>query len=728
MSYSKYYNPTNWENYPSEDTAINAMHLNNLEDGVDTLDDRIVALSTGKSEVSWNQTLISGEKIAEITVNGITKDVYAPEISDSVVEQAAEQALKSEGYAVGTQGDVPVTSGLYYHNNSKYYSEQASDSASDASASAVEAGQSADDAEEEALVSEGWAVGEQNGVPVPSTSPYYHNNSKYWSQQSNPTRFSSLSDVNFGTLEDDDIPVYDATSQKWVNETGVSTELKSNTTGKFKTRSGGLVGSCKITLSPKQSGSGTPSPSNVRPITGHTSVEVGNVGKNRLKPTGASSVTSNGVTFTKDDKGIVTLKGTSSAEWVGYTFSENTPIKSGTYKLNGITGGSLSTYRLTLNIQGLSEINLLDGETTFTVSNDTTITSLRIIVRQPNVNVDGVVIKPMIRLATETDATFAPYQGQDITINLGGTYYGGSLDVMSGVLTVTHAFNEFDGSSDENWTINGTGSGQYPFANIAVSDNNTTTSIISNEFAATAIYTSNQNIGVYKSTTNLRVRPDFALTDATAWKTWLSSNPLQVCYPLATPLTIQLTPTQIETLIGENNVSVPLTGQSLDSLSYREVMAWDDVEKAIEPKADISAIGTDESGRTTASKAYAIGEHFYKDGKFGKTKASVAQGATWTLNTNYEEGTIADAFKSLDEYVISDSSGNAVIQAKTNSWMIVFAPNGLYTLVVTTAYQWNTLTRLFESGSSASYDTSTGKLTISGVGNNRHILVKRNPL
>ena len=183
MSYSKYYNPTNWENYPSEDTAVNAMHLNNLEDGVDTLDDRIVALSTDKSEVSWNQTLISGEKIAEITVNGITKDVYAPEISDSVVEQAAEQALKSEGYAVGTQGDIPVTSGLYYHNNSKYYSEQASDSASDASASAVEAGQSADDADADALISEGFAVGEQNGVPVPSTSPYYNNNAKYYASQ-----------------------------------------------------------------------------------------------------------------------------------------------------------------------------------------------------------------------------------------------------------------------------------------------------------------------------------------------------------------------------------------------------------------------------------------------------------------------------------------------------------------------------------------------------------------
>jgi len=34
-----------------------------------------------------------------------------------------------------------------------------------------------------ALVAEGFAVGEQDGVPVTSESPYYHNNSKYYAEQ-----------------------------------------------------------------------------------------------------------------------------------------------------------------------------------------------------------------------------------------------------------------------------------------------------------------------------------------------------------------------------------------------------------------------------------------------------------------------------------------------------------------------------------------------------------------
>lgn len=58
-------------------------------------------------------------------------------------------------------------------------------------------------------------------------------------------------------------------------------------------------------------------------------------------------------------------------------------------------------------------------------------------------------------------------------------------------------------------------------------------------------------------------------------------------------------------------------------------------------KADISAIGTNETG-ATASKAYANGEYFYKNGKFCTAIASIASGATFTLGTNYVEGTVAE--------------------------------------------------------------------------------------
>jgi len=44
---------------------------------------------------------------------------------------SGNSALVSEGYATGTQDGVPVGSGTYYHNNAKYYSEQAEASATE---------------------------------------------------------------------------------------------------------------------------------------------------------------------------------------------------------------------------------------------------------------------------------------------------------------------------------------------------------------------------------------------------------------------------------------------------------------------------------------------------------------------------------------------------------------------------------------------------------------------
>ena len=75
----------------------------------------------------------------------------------------------------------------------------------------------------------------------------------------------------------------------------------------------------------------------------------------------------------------------------------------------------------------------------------------------------------------------------------------------------------------------------------------------------------------------------------------------------------------------------------------------------IATKADISALGTQEGA--TASRLYHPGEHFYKDGKFCTVigGADVASGTTWTLNTNYVEGTVADNLKVITAYVTTNN-------------------------------------------------------------------------
>ena len=79
-----------------------------------------------------------------------------------------------------------------------------------------------------------------------------------------------------------------------------------------------------------------------------------------------------------------------------------------------------------------------------------------------------------------------------------------------------------------------------------------------------------------------------------------------------------------------NNVTTTTEGKVLDA---RQGKALQD------GKADTSVIAPVESG-TTASRAYAAGAHFIKNGAFCTAKTAIAQGEAFTLNTNYEAGTV----------------------------------------------------------------------------------------
>lgn len=75
-------------------------------------------------------------------------------------------------------------------------------------------------ATEDALIAEGFAVGQQRGQDVPESSPYYHNNAKYWSEQANPTLLENLQDVSLTSLTEGQTLIYDATNDVWKNGNG----------------------------------------------------------------------------------------------------------------------------------------------------------------------------------------------------------------------------------------------------------------------------------------------------------------------------------------------------------------------------------------------------------------------------------------------------------------------------------------------------------------------------
>ena len=113
-----------------------------------------------------------------------------------------------------------------------------------------------------------------------------------------------------------------------------------------------------------------------------------------------------------------------------------------------------------------------------------------------------------------------------------------------------------------------------------------------------------------------------------------------------------------------------------DSASAKRSSTWSNIKAKLKSYFDgiyaaITAIGTNESG-TTASKAYAVGEHFYKDGKFCTAKTAIASGETFTLNTNYVEGDIANR---LTHDVLADITNLNVADNTTYSISTITSAN-----------------------------------------------------
>lgn len=111
-------------------------------------------------------------------INGDT-DLSDTELP-AIIELARQQEANAEAWATGTKNGLPVSSSEpQYHNNSKFYAEQAGDSADAAHDSQIAALNSELNARDSATLSESWAVGHTNTRGGEDT-----NNSKYWAQVS----------------------------------------------------------------------------------------------------------------------------------------------------------------------------------------------------------------------------------------------------------------------------------------------------------------------------------------------------------------------------------------------------------------------------------------------------------------------------------------------------------------------------------------------------------------
>lgn len=100
MAYQKIYSREHWENFPSEKTAINRDRLNNIEGGIDAIDDRVCALDTTKVDLTKANELV--KEILWDESNG-TLTVVKMNGSKAVIDTKLEKLAVNFTYNPQTQ-------------------------------------------------------------------------------------------------------------------------------------------------------------------------------------------------------------------------------------------------------------------------------------------------------------------------------------------------------------------------------------------------------------------------------------------------------------------------------------------------------------------------------------------------------------------------------------------------------------------------------------------------
>lgn len=300
-------------------------------------------------------------------------------------------------------------------------------------------------------------------------------------------------------------------------------------------------------IEPVQEGTGDPSPENVRPITGWMEAETTVCGKNLLDFDGTITIPqktySYGITRSLTPSIEKLPRNTPivfSADWSYYT-------PKGYYK-------TLSVY-----VDGKEYVfedgspnELPDGEITL------------VVIYAGKDKTQDSIVSNLRFTPGSTPAPYEPYNGSTITLPLGQTVYGGTLDVVTGEGSEEWKLVEFDGT--EAWSKYAAASNDVVIVFVIVipdAANGFQTSIC-NQFKN---LDNAWSIGIPWTYSDYTTVPNkyfcvqtSKFPDVDSWKSYLAAQyaagtPVQVCYKLDTPQPIQATGGQtIPALSGTNTI------------------------------------------------------------------------------------------------------------------------------------------------------------------------------
>lgn len=305
--------------------------------------------------------------------------------------------------------------------------------------------------------------------------------------------------------------------------------------------------SLKVAITPVQSGSGDPSPDNIRPISGWTGCNVTRCGVNLFdKAKGVDNY------YIQNDGSMIRNENWHTSDFI--------KVK-GNVTYRGLTHVGFSPYSAFYdhNKALVQVFKQNTGENT--ISTPSGAEYVRFSVIKNYGNMDSFMVE-----SGSTATTYEPYTGTTYPITFpdeAGTVYGGTLDVVNGTLTV----DRFGFSlADLDWTQNAYYNSCYNGYKESVLgdrkvqfnwDNTCLCSaykgVQSNAMVNGTIALANAS-GDDETRKRIYVRDGRFVSDIEGFVQEITTNPVTVVLPLATPKTYQLTPTEVQMLLGTNNI------------------------------------------------------------------------------------------------------------------------------------------------------------------------------
>ena len=333
------------------------------------------------------------------------------------------------------------------------------------------------------------------------------------------------------------------------------------------------------TIEPVQTGSGDPSPDNVRAITGFDSATLTRCGKNLfdLNSAHAAPTSTTKLEITGNTVRVYTTANTKYGSLIGNTIL----VKKGyTYTLSGnVTALNVKSTFMSLCVRNAetnstvfsSGISVAGGvgtySKTFTPTADTYVYP-SLIITSGTAEAGDITMSNIMLEINNAATNYEPYNGNAFFADFGQTVYGGTLNWNTGVLTVDKKSITLDGDPNILWRITSSGKAAYTEEYISGAKIVGNYDIVGTSSHAPVSETTGAIyrgaiMCAYAGGKGLQMALDyFGISSPTvaAFNAFLAAQyaagtPVQICYKLSEPITIQLTPQEIYALPGRNTFS-----------------------------------------------------------------------------------------------------------------------------------------------------------------------------